>query len=163
MRTVTVGKSFDFHASHVLPNHNGKCARLHGHTYKVEVRYTGYVKDPCGESDEGMVIDFQTIKDVYKEYVEPHVEHQHLNDTLLRWLPHTLVSSDPNDKDASQVPAALTTCENIARWVHSVFHEKLITDRLAPSAHGQYVRVVVWETPTSFAVVPADRNGVEQR
>ena len=38
---MKVGKQFSFDASHQLVGHFGKCANLHGHTYKVEVVLTG--------------------------------------------------------------------------------------------------------------------------
>ena len=28
-------KEFEFDAAHYLPEYNGKCERLHGHTYKL--------------------------------------------------------------------------------------------------------------------------------
>ena len=36
--TWIVEKDFTFEASHSLPDHDGKCARVHGHSYKVTVR-----------------------------------------------------------------------------------------------------------------------------
>ena len=34
-------KEFDFDAAHFLPNYNGKCEHLHGHTYKLVVKVEG--------------------------------------------------------------------------------------------------------------------------
>ena len=37
--TITVSATFA--AAHRLPEHEGKCARLHGHTYGLEVTVEG--------------------------------------------------------------------------------------------------------------------------
>jgi 6-pyruvoyltetrahydropterin/6-carboxytetrahydropterin synthase len=52
-------KTFRFEAAHSLPNvpPGHKCARLHGHSYRVDVHITG---EPDGET--GWVIDFGQIK-----------------------------------------------------------------------------------------------------
>jgi 6-pyruvoyltetrahydropterin/6-carboxytetrahydropterin synthase len=57
-------RSFHFEAAHRLPNvpPGHKCARLHGHNYRVEVHVSGPV-DPA----MGWVIDFGDIKRI----VEP--------------------------------------------------------------------------------------------
>lgn len=154
MRIVTVGKQFTFHAAHQLPHHNGLCKDLHGHTYKLEVTITGKVNEPHGGSDEGMVIDFADIKLAYGKLIEPLVEHKFLNETLFDKIPSTLI----DDPLAGTLPCALTTCENIARWIHKVLSAELLDQSAAGE---QFVRVTLWETPTSFARVPADRNGVD--
>jgi len=46
-----------FSAAHYLPNYDGPCANLHGHTFKVEVWLEGEVNP-----ETGMVIDFKDIK-----------------------------------------------------------------------------------------------------
>jgi 6-pyruvoyltetrahydropterin/6-carboxytetrahydropterin synthase len=38
---VRIRKRFRFESSHVLPHHTGKCARLHGHSYRLEVTVRG--------------------------------------------------------------------------------------------------------------------------
>ena len=37
MTAISVTKIFKFDAAHFLPEHSGKCADLHGHTYRLEV------------------------------------------------------------------------------------------------------------------------------
>jgi 6-pyruvoyltetrahydropterin/6-carboxytetrahydropterin synthase len=34
---MRVTKEFTFDAAHNLPNYHGKCERLHGHTYRIQV------------------------------------------------------------------------------------------------------------------------------
>ena len=56
-------KEFDFDAAHFLPNYNGKCEHLHGHTYKLVVKVEGT------PDHEGMVLDFVRFKNLVKELV----------------------------------------------------------------------------------------------
>ena len=64
-------------ASHVIPDHPGKCGRLHGHTYRFEVWMSGDVP-PDGD---GMLIDFYDVKQAIDEW-----DHRHLND-LVSFVP----------------------------------------------------------------------------
>ncbi|MBM3253572.1 MAG: 6-carboxytetrahydropterin synthase QueD [Candidatus Omnitrophica bacterium] len=48
----------DFSAAHFLRDYHGKCEKLHGHNWKVEVCVSGRTLDKCG-----MVIDFKELKD----------------------------------------------------------------------------------------------------
>lgn len=78
---ATVGKQFDFPAAHTNTHHEGHCARLHGHTWTLEVVCRGHVEQ-LNNPYCGMVVDFGDIKRVYRDRVEPFVEHQNLNETL---------------------------------------------------------------------------------
>jgi len=75
---VTVTKVFHFAYAHFLPNYEGPCARIHGHTAKVEVTFTHH---PLLETYPEMVLDFKTIK----KYVDPiicELDHQFLNERV---------------------------------------------------------------------------------
>jgi 6-pyruvoyltetrahydropterin/6-carboxytetrahydropterin synthase len=74
---VIVVRRFEFQASHVLPRHPGKCRRLHGHTYFLEVWCEGEV-DP----ETGMVLDFGDLRAEVEARVLSRVDHVHLNDLL---------------------------------------------------------------------------------
>jgi 6-pyruvoyltetrahydropterin/6-carboxytetrahydropterin synthase len=131
MPSASITKRFDFHAAHILRHHDGACARLHGHTYFLDVTVEGMIKPPNGDSDEGMVIDFGELKKVYKDHIEPLVEHQFLNDTLFEFLPR------------EEAGDAITTAENMAWWMAGLFSRVLERE----------VTVSLWETPTSKATV----------
>ncbi|HUS61974.1 MAG TPA: 6-carboxytetrahydropterin synthase QueD, partial [Acidimicrobiales bacterium] len=73
---TSVTRAFTFEASHQLPFHSGKCKRLHGHGYRLEVTVTGPV------ADDGMVLDFAALKDVVHNTVIDRFDHQHLNDLV---------------------------------------------------------------------------------
>lgn len=72
---VTVTRTFTFDAAHILPWHAGKCSRLHGHTYRVDVSVTGPL------DTNGIVVDFGDIKTAAAAVIDP-LDHTLLNDTL---------------------------------------------------------------------------------
>jgi 6-pyruvoyltetrahydropterin/6-carboxytetrahydropterin synthase len=138
---VTVTKRYEWDMGHRLPQHEGKCRRLHGHRYVVEVDFTGPVI-PAGRS-AGMVVDFDDVKT--------------LLDTVIGYWDHRtmLQQGDPivDGHSASWhtlygiffVPFP-PTAENIAR-------EILLS--LQPGAPAQVTRVRVYETPSGWAEVRA--------
>jgi 6-pyruvoyltetrahydropterin/6-carboxytetrahydropterin synthase len=89
-------KSFAFEASHVLTGHDGKCARLHGHSYVLTLVLRGPRLHPAG-ARRNMLADFCDISAAAKGVVASHLDHHHLNDTLKTDSP---------------------TAEFIARWVY---------------------------------------------
>jgi 6-pyruvoyltetrahydropterin/6-carboxytetrahydropterin synthase len=81
---LTITKEFVFHAAHRLyrddlsPEQNfqiyGKCSKLHGHSYRLQVTIGG----PVGPS--GMIIDFCELKSILLDAVLARYEHSYLND-----------------------------------------------------------------------------------
>jgi len=69
---MEICKEFEFEASHVLPNHKGKCSNLHGHSWKLTV----YVKGPV-DSETGMVVDYADIKSSIQPIID-ELDHAHL-------------------------------------------------------------------------------------
>lgn len=69
-------KEFEFDAAHYLPQYNGKCEHLHGHTYKLVVKAEGT------PDAEGMVIDFTRLKAIVQDKVLSKLDHSCLNDLL---------------------------------------------------------------------------------
>ncbi|ALS26352.1 6-pyruvoyl tetrahydrobiopterin synthase [Paenibacillus sp. 32O-W] len=122
---VLVSKSFTFDAAHHLHAYEGKCKNLHGHTYKVVFGISG-VPD-----DVGIVVDFADIKKIWKNRIEPYLDHRYLNETL---------------------PPMNTTAENMVVWLFEQMEEGLRTSGLGERSAGlrtEFVRL--FETPTSYA------------
>jgi 6-pyruvoyltetrahydropterin/6-carboxytetrahydropterin synthase len=71
---VSVTKAFSFDAAHQLLWHTGKCRRLHGHTYRLEVTVTGPI------DENGVVIDFDDLSAAVKGAIIERFDHQFLND-----------------------------------------------------------------------------------
>lgn len=74
---IGISKAFSFEAAHQLPHYIGKCADLHGHTYKLRVTVVGDSKDM---DKSGIIIDFGTLKRVVNEAVIDLYDHKLLND-----------------------------------------------------------------------------------
>ena len=72
MFELKVLDSFD--AAHRIEGYPGKCARLHGHTWSIEVFVVGEILDELG-----MVIDFKTVRNSLREVLD-EFDHQCLND-----------------------------------------------------------------------------------
>jgi 6-pyruvoyltetrahydropterin/6-carboxytetrahydropterin synthase len=77
---MQIRKHFRFEAAHVLPHHPGKCARLHGHSYRLEVAVRGPLQSE-GPA-RGMIADFDTIKTVVRSEAVDVLDHQNLNDFM---------------------------------------------------------------------------------
>jgi len=94
-------REFTFEAAHRLPHvpDGHKCARLHGHSYRVIVNVTG----PVGE-ETGWVMDFSDVKAAFRP-LEEQLDHYYLNDipglenptseNLARWIWERLTPSLP--------------------------------------------------------------------
>lgn len=73
---MLITKEFTFDAAHKLLEYDGPCARLHGHTYRLQVTISGTVKK------NGMVIDFLDLKKIVKEKVLTKLDHVYLNEVV---------------------------------------------------------------------------------
>lgn len=121
---VLVSKSFTFDASHHLHCYEGKCKNLHGHTYKVIFGISGQL------NDIGLVMDFSDIKKIWKEDIEPYLDHRYLNETL---------------------PHMNTTAENMVVWIYEQMDEALKTKKHLIEAGARMEFVRLFETETSYA------------
>lgn len=88
-------KEFRFEASHQLPFHEGKCQRLHGHSWIGRLICEGNQLQETG-SQKGMLVDYAEMKKAIQPLVENHLDHWHLNESLKMENP---------------------TAEEIARWI----------------------------------------------
>ncbi len=97
---VDLTKEFRFEAAHLLPNapKGHKCARLHGHSFRVEITIRGPV-DPVS----GWLMDFADLKKAFAP-LEDQLDHRYLNDI-------------PGLENS--------TSENLARWIWDHFHTRL--------------------------------------
>lgn len=130
---------------HRIPGHDGgtgKCARLHGHTYRFNVTVNSALLD-----DNGFVLDFGVIKATLDEW-----DHR-----LLLWADDPLyiedgrvafTQADEAEYGLIRVPF-VPTAENMAEHLAKRF----LTDH----DHLQYVAIDVHETPKSTATYWANR------
>jgi 6-pyruvoyltetrahydropterin/6-carboxytetrahydropterin synthase len=89
---MDIFRVFQIEAAHRLPNvpEGHKCARLHGHSFRIEIHVSG----PLG-ADTGWVMDFADLRQAFQPLFD-QLDHQYLNDI-----------------DGLDNP----TSENLARWV----------------------------------------------
>jgi 6-pyruvoyltetrahydropterin/6-carboxytetrahydropterin synthase len=113
----------------MLPGHQGKCARLHGHSYRLEVSVSGPIKQAPGESDYGMVMDFQDLSTLLKQVVTEQLDHQYLNDII----------------------SQRTTAENLAHWIWDALIEAGLPGELL-------YRLRLWETSTGFVEITREEH-----
>ena len=68
-RPVEIFKEFTFESAHRLPHvpEGHKCGRLHGHSFRVAIYHTGWIRD------------FSEIKQIFKPVYE-RLDHNYLND-----------------------------------------------------------------------------------
>jgi len=73
---MEIRKSFTIEAAHRLPNlpPTHKCARLHGHSFNIEIAVGGPM-DP----DKGWIMDYGDIKRAF-EPLHGQLDHNYLND-----------------------------------------------------------------------------------
>lgn len=98
---TTISKTFDFDAAHSLPllPSTHKCHRLHGHTYRVEIRLTAIL------DEMGMVLDYDELA-AWWAPLHAQLDHRHLNEidglgtptteVLAAWIYARLKASRPD-------------------------------------------------------------------
>lgn len=91
-KLMKIYKEFTFEAAHRLPNvpTGHKCARLHGHSFRVRITVSG----PVGEKS-GWVMDFADLSTAFKP-IREQLDHYYLNEI-----------------EGLENP----TSENLARWI----------------------------------------------
>src|SRR3954447_18449427 len=96
--TAEIFKEFPFEAAHRLPfvPEGHKCARLHGHSFRVAIHVEGPV-----EPASGWLMDFGDIKEGFESLLQ-QLDHNYLNEipglenptseNLSRWIWERLVA-----------------------------------------------------------------------
>jgi 6-pyruvoyltetrahydropterin/6-carboxytetrahydropterin synthase len=135
-----------FCAGHRLYRHEGKCAHLHGHNYRVDVE----VAAAGGGSDVdavGRVVDFSVIKRRLLTWIDTHWDHAFLVFTEDAAALAAVRSVEPAKVF---VMPWNPTAENMARYLLEVVAPEVLGD-LGVVAR----KVAVWETDEACAVAAA--------
>jgi len=122
-REVSVTKIFTFDSAHRLDDYVGKCANLHGHTYKLEVTIKGRT------DTRGIVVDFGDIKRIVNEQIIAKYDHRFLNELM-----------DFN-----------TTAENMVVHFFELIDTHL--QQIDNPTPVRLVRCRLWETPSCYAEI----------
>jgi len=121
-----LNKDFQFAAAHYVPSEKaGKCRRVHGHTYFVNITIAGDILD-----DTGFLVNFSKIK----ELIHDRFDHTLLNEH----------EADFNDTDSNSFP----TTEVVAKRIYTIVTDYLVTTENKPYC----VQVFLRETPTSYCL-----------
>ncbi len=116
----------EFEAAHKIKNYPGKCARLHGHNWIVEIVVKG------SELNElGILVDFKILKSELNKVLE-ELDHQYLNELEI------FAEKEP-------------TAENIAK----IIFEKLSCSEIFNGA-AKLSAVKVFESPKSCVIYYPD-------
>ncbi len=132
---MQIAKEFQFDAAHRILGHAGKCAWLHGHTYRLEVAVAAARLNALD-----MVIDFDDLCAIVRDAVLDRWDHA----TLLR-------------RDDPLVPA-IAAVQAAAPDRLVLFAENPTVEALAREAFGAIAKrlpegvgldgVTIWESPT---------------
>ncbi|MGD8320403.1 MAG: 6-carboxytetrahydropterin synthase QueD [Gemmatimonadota bacterium] len=117
--TVSVQAHYD--SAHFLVNYKGKCERLHGHRYVVDVAVQA-----TELNEAGIAFDFVDLKRELR--------------SLADYLDHELLNELPEFQGVE------TSAENQARWFYDELQKRLPKEL---SRGLLYARV--WETPSQWA------------
>ena len=120
MFEIEVQDTFD--AAHRVVSYPGKCDRLHGHTWRVEVNAAGTELDELG-----MLVDFKGVRQKIQD-VLGELDHQYLNEL-------------PMFKEHNINP----TAENIAKYIYSAIKSSKVFD----GERAVLKSVRVWESAHS--------------
>ncbi|AEF94204.1 queuosine biosynthesis protein QueD [Desulfotomaculum nigrificans CO-1-SRB] len=122
MYQLTVNSKFS--AAHSLCGYPGDCARLHGHTWNVQVKVKGNNLDHLG-----MLVDFKAIKKLLAEVVDQ--------------LDHSFLNEIPGFGQDGMNP----TAENLAYYIY-----KKLKNPIAGIREGVTLQEIsVWESPDAYA------------
>ncbi len=130
VRRAILTREVQFEAAHSLPGHQGKCAQLHGHSYRLEVSLRGPIKQAPGESDDGMVMDLQDLAEIMRRTVVARLDHRYLNDVV----------------------EERTTAENIIHWIWDALLDGGLPEPLL-------YRIRLWETATGWVEITRAERG----
>jgi 6-pyruvoyltetrahydropterin/6-carboxytetrahydropterin synthase len=138
---IRVTKEFPFEMSHILWNYDGPCKNVHGHSYRLFVTISGVPVEEAGNPKNGMVIDFNDLKNIVKK-------------EIVNVFDHSVVISRSFDSEKAEILKKILgntvlvdyqpTCENLV----SDFAGRII--RLLPPGVKLH-NLKLYETATSYA------------
>lgn len=145
---MLVTREFTFDSAHFLTNYYGKCERVHGHTYRLQVTLEGKVQK------NGLILDFVVLKRLVKKQILEKLDHYLLNDVIenpsaervVMWMWEQL-------KDLQKLLKAELNDPNLSDEIKSLLKK---TDRKGKLTQVEFDKALrlyeikLWETPNAF-------------
>lgn len=75
MAVLRITKEFRFEGAHALPNYDGLCRNIHGHSYILYVTVKGAPLSSLESPKSGMVVDFKILKDIVGKNIVEVFDH----------------------------------------------------------------------------------------
>ena len=149
-RYAIITREFTFEASHHLPGHKGKCRRPHGHSYRLQVSLRGPIIDAPGQSDDGMVMDLDDLKQIVNTTILEHLSDSTPRDNAAQ----PIISGGMDHNDLNALTGIRTTAENLVHWIWDALVAGGVPDHLL-------YRIKLWETQkSSIEITRAEREGL---
>lgn len=151
MPKLSVTKEFTFDAAHFLTNYYGKCERLHGHTYKLQVTISGDI------GENGLLIDFVILKAIVKDAVLADFDHASLNEIVKNPTSELLALEIWHRlENLDQLLKKQINNKNLCTELKTYLQDHDLTtehigDNLPQNLKLEAIKL--WETPTSFVTL----------
>ena len=141
MNKVHITRRFGFEACDHLPGYNGKCANVHGHSYKLEVTVSAcrYFDDSPRNGGNmtfrDMVMDFVDLKHIVNNFVIDRFDHKDLNEFFV-----------------------IPTAENMVVRIYEIIAAALRESVNAQKCKVSLEEVKLWETEDSYATYRGEKT-----
>ena len=136
---IRITKEFKLEMAHALHGYDGLCKNIHGHSYKLWVTVKGEVRNENGHVKDGMVIDFEGLKEIVKPAIIDKYDHSLV---LNANSPHASIDLSAFEK-VFYLPYQPTS-ENLVMDFATTIQSKM-------PKRVTLCKVVLSETATSFA------------
>ena len=107
-------------SAHFIADYDGKCKRVHGHRWEIELDLEGHVLDTMN-----MLVDFSQVKKLFKEIIIEPLDHYLLNEEI-------------NERNV--------TAELLAMWIYDNMDSAICGGDIAWTGV-RLDAVSVWESP----------------
>lgn len=135
-------RKFAFDAAHRILGYQGKCYKLHGHRYELEITFTAKTQD-----DLGILFDFAIMKEIFGKWIDDNFDHnailaigdKELGDFITKTTQQKIYYIEQNP-----------TAENIAK--HLMYD---IFPGLLEPYETSITKLTLYETPNCFVTLYA--------
>ena len=147
-----VTRHVEFETAHLLEGYNGRCSRLHGHSYALEITV-------CGEATKsdavayrnsqefGFCMDFKALDQILNDVVPDHLFVANEQNLVPGKLENDIVEVLKKHNCAYELMPCAPSAENMVDWI-----VRNVQDRLPKGL--AVVEAKLWETADSYASWP---------